>query len=361
VLAGAFALGRLRLRGGWDVAEAVARARASIDPRVLFRRRALRIAAVSLGVVVADTVLFPEHNVADLTALMAMTVYVAHTATPGRSARAVGEAAFAALMFMGICYCFTILKALSFVGREPVDPHIVGIEHGLFGVVPHRALAGWSATRPWIIRACDWAYFKFFEHMAVTTALLLGMRRSRERLEYLGALAICYLIGGPLYHVWPGLGPVYFEPQVFAHLDGLHGLMSNDVRAWLFANTHAVIVGRARRVETWGYIACMPSLHMAQELVMLWYARRSRIALLLSLAFTSLTALSVVVLGWHYPLDVVAGAVVAAIAIAAARWQRDVLLPAIVMPPADEELPARPTGEMRAMVAALRRRRAQTG
>jgi membrane-associated phospholipid phosphatase len=71
----------------------------------------------------------------------------------------------------------------------------------------------------------------------------------------------------------------------------------------------------------------MPSLHIAHELVMLYFARSSKLAFPVSLAFTALTTVAVVALGWHYPSDLVAGAVLAVFAIALARWQSDRLLP----------------------------------
>jgi membrane-associated phospholipid phosphatase len=155
----------------------------------------------------------------------------------------------------------------------------------------------------------------------------VGLRLGKERGEYLGALALCYLIGGPLYHLLPGAGPGYFDPGPFEFLGGHRDLMVNGVRAWLFDNTGSIMAGRATVLKTWGYIACLPSLHVAQEFVMLYYARHSRLALALSAVFTAITLLSVVVLGWHYPVDSLGGALVALAAIALARWQRDALMP----------------------------------
>ena len=73
---------------------------------------------------------------------------------------------------------------------------------------------------------------------------------------------------------------------------------------------------------------------------------------MLSATFTLLTMLSVVVLGWHYPSDIAAGVLVGARAIRLARAQRDTLLPARIMPPADAPLPPRPS--LAALIARLR-------
>jgi membrane-associated phospholipid phosphatase len=96
-------------------------------------------------------------------------------------------------------------------------------------------------------------------------------------------------------------------------------LAVNYVQAALFDNTAAVNEGRAASIQTWGYIACMPSLHMAHEFVMLYFARRSPVFFSGTLAFFVLTAVSVVALGWHYPTDIVAGVVLGVVAIVISR------------------------------------------
>ena len=192
--------------------------------------------------------------------------------------------------------------------------------------------------------------------MALTTVLLVSLRLGRERIEYLGALAICYIIGGPLYHVWPGAGPGYFDARTFEFL-GQNPILVNPIRAWLYENTASVLSGHAVILKTWGYIACMPSLHVAQEFVMLYYARHSRLGFLLSGIFTAFTLLAVVALGWHYPLDSIAGGLVAVVAIKVAHSQRDYLLPAFASHERDLPVPVR-RPILRDLVARLRNRRA---
>lgn len=355
VIVGAFLIGRWRRRSEWAIEKLASTQQ--LDLRAVLRTpRAKRIAAVSLMLLLVGVLAFPLHNAFDRLAFVVAGFVVGWPEHRRQIGRLVLEILFATFVFLAICYCYTVLKALTFVDTKQVDLKLLNAEHALLGVYPHKVIAAWSATKPWLVKLCDWVYFKFFLHMALTTALLLGMHRSRERVEYLGALALCYLLGGPLYHVLPGAGPVFFDPSSYAHVKHMP-LMTNGVRDWLFANTGGVVTHKATVVKTWGYIACMPSLHIAQEVVMLWYARRSRVAFLLSAVFTGTTCLAVVVLGWHYPIDVVGGIVVAAIAIAIAHWQRDTLFPARVMPPPDAELPPRPRlGELIG-----RFRRAQVG
>jgi hypothetical protein len=68
-------------------------------------------------------------------------------------------------------------------------------------------------------------------------------------------------------------------------------------------------------IETYEFIACMPSLHMAHETVMLFFSRHSLIMAVFSGAFWLASFVAVLVLGWHYLFDVFAGMLLAALVI----------------------------------------------
>ena len=331
-----YALGRWSQRGAWDVQAIAARWARPMQVRDTLKAL-LRPAQAACFVLVVDHVLLgAERDMLDLSALLVIAWVIAgHRPSQRQLSKEVLYASFSALVFLVICYCFTILKALTFLHGRRLDADIIALEHMLCGSVPHRVLALWATTHPRWVELCDWVYFHFFEHMALTTVLLVALRMPSRRTEYLGALALCYVLGGPIYQLFPAQGPSYFEPRSFLFLAN-PDLTVFGVRGWLEFNTHAVANGTATEVRTWGYIACMPSLHVAQELVMLYYSRGSRWAFCVSLAFTLLTLLAVVVLGFHYPLDSLAGAGVAALAIAIARWQKQALMPAALRSAADQ-------------------------
>lgn len=290
-------------------------------------RRMLLLRGFAFVVVFALDVLWaPKHGPADALVLAIMGAAIVRPWSRQALGRAALHAAFVVLVFVAVCYWFTVVKALTFVGQNPRDPLILKLEQAIFGVLPHRWVAAWAAQSPGWLHWLDWIYFRIFEHMALTTALLLGRGDVRARNEYLASLAICYFLGAPLYLTFPAAGPVYFDPGAFRFLQQQE-LLVNSVQAALFRNTGGINEGRATILHTWAYIACVPSLHMAHELVMLWFARVSKPALLLAFGFTALTGVAVVALGWHYPTDIVAGAALAALAIGLARWQSARLLP----------------------------------
>ncbi len=338
-----YGFGAFARRGEWSPTAAAQRLARPLEPALL-RRIALRLAAWVFGILLLDLlVLRSSRDVFDLLALTVLGLAAAnHRPERSQLLRELGYAAYGAAVFSIVSYSYTVVKACALLGAHRYDAALVAFESALFGEPPHRALAAWATASPALAALCDWIYFHFFEHMILVTVLLVALRQPLARAEYLGALALCYLLGGPLYHLFPAAGPSYFEPARFAFLSN-PGIISGTVRGWLEVNTHEVALGTARELRTWGYIACMPSLHVSHELVMLYYSRGSRLAFVSSLLFTLLTLLSVVVLGWHYPTDAVGGALLAALAITIARWQRFALLPPALTPRGDIPLlPSKP-------------------
>ena len=334
-----YALGAWTWRGAWDVersARSLARRLPAREWLPLVKRP---LCSIGLVLLIDGVVLGSERDIVDLAALVGTGFALArYRPDRRRLLQDLGYASLSALVFLIICYGYTISKALTFSSGRQFDSAILRLETSWFGAPPHRALALWTSAHPAFAELFDWVYFHFFEHMALTTVLLVAMRRAGQRTEYLGALALCYLLGGPLYQLFPAQGPSFFDPSYFEFLRNSR-LTTSSIRSYLQENTALALAGTATEVRTWGYIACMPSLHVAQELVMLYYARACTPAFWLSFLFTALTLLAVVALGWHYPLDSLAGAAVAVTAIAIARWQRASLLPSALGSARDLEPP----------------------
>ena len=322
-----YTIGRWARRGEWNPAGLGKRLATPVELGIL-RPLVLRVVTSIALLIFADALLLGSDR--DLLDVMALTVlgFIVAGHRPPRAvlAKEVGYSLLSAAIFLVVCYAFTVSKALLFAGGRSCDGAIIGLEARVFGVVPHRVIASYAAGHSWLVELSDWVYFHFFEHMALVTVLLVALRQRARRTEYLGALALCYLVGGLTYHLFPAWGPSFAEPQYYLFLNR-PDFVAGGIRRWLLYNTNGVARGTATELRTWGYIACMPSLHIAHELVMLYYSRGSRVAFALSFAFASATLLAVVVLGWHYPLDSLGGVLVALVAIVIARWQNRRLMP----------------------------------
>jgi len=286
---------------------------------------AMAVAALAIASLVEDYVLTDFFALA----ILAASAGFRHVSR-AQYASAMKQLVFIAVVFTFVSYGFTIEKALLFRFRNPHDAQIVAVERFFFRTEPHRIVAAFAALHPTVVALADRVYYLLFHHMAIVSIFFIGAHAPRRRAEFIAALAICYWIGGIAYYAWPGLGPRYFDPHAYAYL-GHQRLSTNYFYRVLFENTYAVSQNRPGAFDTYDYVACMPSLHMAHELVMLYFARSSKIFFALSLAFTSFTAFAVVALGWHYPLDIVFGGLIAAVAIVIAQRQRDRIFPARVL------------------------------
>jgi len=298
------------------------------------RRARLLLALAAVVTSSLDCLLFEQHAPWDWAAAGVLAALVAVRARQMDRAgvlRFIGSLAYGGGVFAAVCFFYTVVKAAVFRYGVPHDASIIAFETRLFGTVPHRVVAAFAATRPRLVAWCDWTYFRLFHHMFLTGILLLTRRDAQERIEYLAALTICYLLGAPLYHLYPAWGPGYFDPAHFAYLND-PSLTTSGVRLWLWNNTHDVARGTAKQLFTWSYVSCLPSLHVAHEIVMAFYARRPLPALIVSVAFTAATLVSVVVLGWHYPIDWIAGAALAAVSILVARRLRGLSWPVALRP-----------------------------
>jgi membrane-associated phospholipid phosphatase len=64
------------------------------------------------------------------------------------------------------------------------------------------------------------------------------------------------------------------------------------------------------------YYVAFPSMHVAQPLIAAWFLRRWRAVFAIIAGYCALLVASIVILQWHYAVDIPGGLAVAALAIA---------------------------------------------
>lgn len=245
--------------------------------------------------------------------------------------RSLSNFLYVAVVFTLVSYSFSVFKGLLFRFRMPHDAEVIAVEHAILRFYPHEKIAPWAAQNPWAVDFSDTVYLSLFKHFTLASVLLIGTRDQQRRNELIGALIVAYMLGGVAHYVWPAIGPTYAMPERYAYLfDGPY--RTRLLREMLYRNTQRAATNTATHVYLYGYIAAMPSLHLAHEAVMLWYARVSRIALALSIVFFVMTFAATLILGWHYPIDAVAGVLLAALAVGLVQVTRKNLFPEFLQP-----------------------------
>lgn len=228
------------------------------------------------------------------------------------------EWALVIILFGGASYVFTLFKAGLFHLTIPNDMAIVRAEAVLFGqpdLYVRFAEFGQNLGLEGI-KLLESIYFQFFAHMVLVSVYLGALGNDTERHRYVFSLVLCYLIGAFSYYLLPALGPVFHDPARFTFLKQTAPTASY-IQGILLRNTVAASrqFHGLGKLDVYGFIACMPSLHIAHEAIMLYFCRHSILLFGVSMTFFLATCVSVLVLGWHYLLDIPAGILVAAIVI----------------------------------------------
>ena len=236
----------------------------------------------------------------------------------GRRLAAVGGAV--------VCFYVTYLAYRNVKSAVPLlrpgdlfDHQLTSFERGLFGGNDPAALLHSLLGTGIAAEALSVVYMAFFYFVLISLPLaLVFIPLPQGGIFYVTALSINWALGAASYLLLPARGPIYATPGVFAELP------ATDV-------SHLQDVLRRQRIEFLSDpmaanahqgIAAFGSLHTsiiftaAVAAHMLGLDRRLRIGMWVLFA---LTTIATVYLGWHYVVDVLAGMVIAVVALALAR------------------------------------------
>lgn len=215
-----------------------------------------------------------------------------------------------------LCYAaFRNVKSMApFVHEKVYDEPLADLDRFLFaGHDPSATLHAWFGTG---IAAHFFSavYVVWIALVPVSIAIaLVWTRHTRAGEWYVTAVAVDWALGAVLYVALPTVGPIYSDPGTFAALpetwvSRLQETMWSERVATLADPTTAGLQTIAAFASL--HVGIMVTICLIVQLVGLH--RWVRIA---SWTFLGLTALSTVYLGWHFVVDVFAGAALGAFAV----------------------------------------------
>ncbi|MHA7281462.1 phosphatase PAP2 family protein [Arthrobacter sp. TMS2-4] len=145
-------------------------------------------------------------------------------------------------------------------------------------------------------------------------AALVWSRRLSHGAWYVTALSFNWILGALSYYALPSLGPIYVEPR---HFTDLPDTAVTALQESLYRNRMRVLTDPHATQSVHG-IAAFASLHVSvvfTAAVMAHLLRLPRVIRSALWVYAFLTALATVYFGWHYVVDVAAGAVLGGLAI----------------------------------------------
>jgi PAP2 superfamily len=239
--------------------------------------------------------------------------------------RQIGIAAIlvsALYLFAGFLLIFAyndIILSVRFFGSY--DSTFNGIDKWLLHGNSVSQLSNW-ATRVFptsFFHFLEFIYFGMFAQIGAALILSSLSYGKKEGLKFVGTILTAYYLALALFYLWPSQGPYYLSPTNFSQLHST--LQTYAIQKQSIANSQALWDhAKLARISTDYYIA-FPCMHIAQPLIVIWFLRRWKWMVAVLAAYDLLLITAILLLQWHYVVDIFAGGLVAALAIAAVDGQ----------------------------------------
>ncbi|MEN8163744.1 MAG: phosphatase PAP2 family protein [Acidobacteriota bacterium] len=189
------------------------------------------------------------------------------------------------------------LDSLFGAGRDPVV-----IVLGLF-------------SAPSVLRAFDFLYSTiYFLALWAGVIVFFAFLRGRSRIRFFNSFFVMWQLGLLLYVLLPSWGPVFTRPDLFQETL-MHMPSTVVVQRQLFLETSSLVAGQYNVIIRFFGLAAFPSLHVAVfVLYSLWAPKVGRVWLWWNVILIPLILIGSMLTGYHYLIDGIVGALVAACA-----------------------------------------------
>ncbi len=224
--------------------------------------------------------------------------YYAHDISP----RLAMFTRFYTLYFIFSFCLAVVLNGIQFSPLPTIDLWLVKWDQVMGIDTP--ALIAWTAHHPKIKLLFEIFYTAVSVELMLLPALLALLQYKRHLNEYLLLLCVVTIIGSLIYYFFPTAAPVsVFDSPYFLKLEQATVTKFQQIRHYIEPTT------------TQGGMVAFPSFHVIWSVICA-YVLRKKWWLFVPIALINLgTIVATVMLGWHYLVDVIAGVIVAIIAI----------------------------------------------
>jgi hypothetical protein len=136
-------------------------------------------------------------------------------------------------------------------------------------------------------------------------------------MRYVGILTTGYAMALAIFYFLPTIGPFILQPSP-DFPNSLNTVLTQRIiftKAQLLSR-HQLAIPEILQVNLVDYYIGFPSMHIAMPLIAIWFLRRWRRVALLVAVFDLFLVMAIVLLEWHYFLDLAGGVAIALAAIA---------------------------------------------
>lgn len=227
------------------------------------------------------------------------------TRNPFTHENVMGVIRVAIALFMGF-YAFSHMKVLiPLINSANYDELFARMDKFLFlGRSPTLLLL--NINSPIFMKLMYFSYASFYAAFPVSFAVAFLSRNIGEMRRLVLGIMVIYFFGLAIFYIFPSVGPLFYTPELFADIPNKWQKVLWDGHLAIQANretfTAAPFLG----------VAALPSLHGAHALFLVLVAHRYHKKLFYAyLPWIILLYISTIYMGWHYVVDLIAGALIA--------------------------------------------------
>jgi len=209
--------------------------------------------------------------------------------------------------FLVMCLMALATNAVQLTTFLPIDQQIVAFEN--YFNIDMAALLKWTHSHPYIHIILGFTYDSLTNQMCVIPLFIIGMGRFQLIREYYFLLLSTILIGFGFYYFYPTTAPAsVISSPLFTPYQIATGLKFKEIHNHIPPST----------IE--GGLIALPSFHCIWGLFCIYLLKEWPILCFILFLANMILIASCVLLGWHYPIDVVAGLLLALLGYGMLLW-----------------------------------------
>jgi len=222
----------------------------------------------------------------------------------------------AVYLFFGLVamFCYNdLIASMKFIGAY--DAFFLKVDSLLMNGHSISGIAHFLAQRVpvQVFGIAEFIYYGMFFQIGaglVLTALCLGRR---ESCRYVGTVLTAYVIALALFYFWPTIGPFYTCPS---HSHPQFHLYTYEYQENAVLKARLLVTSYKQfNTINADYFIAFPCMHIAQPLIVMWFLRRRKRITYALILYDIVLIPAILLLEWHYLVDVIAGVLVAGAAI----------------------------------------------
>ncbi|CEK10586.1 phosphatase PAP2 family protein [Legionella hackeliae] len=206
-----------------------------------------------------------------------------------------------------LIYYFLVMSVIAFATNAiqytpftPIDDKLFALEAA--ANINLVKIVAWTQRSALFTQLLVYIYDSLPYQMSILPLVAIIMRKFSYLREYYCLLLISSLIGFTIYYFYPTVAPAtFFKSELFSPEQYATGIKFSEIHQHIPPST---IDG--------GMIA-FPSFHAIWAWLCLYLMRWSRFIFFLLLPINLLLIASCVLLGWHYPIDLIASGLILAV------------------------------------------------